>query len=1070
MQGFRLSPQQRHLWSLSQTSSAYYAQCSLLIENGLQPAVLYRALGALVERHEILRTLLHLPASMKFPLQVIAEHGSLAWCVVDLRTWQREAQEAIIEDLCAAQRQPCHFAHGPIVQTTLCRLTADTSLLLLSIPSIYADAQTLRTLVHEISRGYGHCLHTTADTADTADVTQYVQFSEWQNLLLEDTDAERGRAYWQQQQETRETPSPLLPFEKATSGTGEFQYASSCTRVAPHITADLDALAHAHHVPLALLCLACWQTLLWQLTAREQITVGCLFDGRTYEELESMIGLCARVLPVSISLHSTPRFTEVLHRVQHVGDEMTEWQEYFPWSTAPAETGQNTLCQFEFIDHPPTAVVDGVRFTMQEQSACIEPFRVKLICTHSNGSLVATLQYDVERFSPEAIHCLLEEFSTLAASVSQYPETPVGKLNSLSASQRQRLVIELNQTRAEYPHDRCLHQLFEEQAARTPDALAVIFQQQAITYAHLNVRANQVAYHLQGLGVGPDVCVGVYLQRSPALMVAILGILKAGGAYVPLEMMFPKERLNSVLEDTRPPVLVTDSRLLSQLPEHTARLVQLDRAWEEIARSPADTLMSRPWPASLAYVIYTSGSTGRPKGVMIHQQGLINYLHWCTGAYAVADGCGAVVHSSLGFDLTVTSFFAPLLVGRAVTLLPEQQSIEGLLAVLRHDAHCSLIKVTPAHLEMLNQQLPPLEGVAATRTLIIGGSALRGEDLTFWQQNRPGTQLVNEYGPTETVVGCSLYEVPADVRIEGAVPIGRPIANTQLYVLDSQMQPVPVGMAGELYIGGVGVARGYLGRPDLTSAQFVPDPFSAEPGSRFYRTGDIVRYAPDGNLYFLGRFDRQVKIRGFRVELEEIERLLLQHPAVDRAVVVVQQNTAGEDTLLAYIVPGAHQQPGIADVRAFLQERVPSYLVPAAFVTLAALPLTSNGKVDRAQLPAPQEAHLATKAVFVPPRTDIERAITKIWHMVLQVERIGRDDNFFDLGGHSLLLVQVSSLLQEHLQREVTTLEILEYPTISALAQHLSQAGDTERPDDHSHQLVVGRERLRQRKARFSEQ
>lgn len=1067
MQGFRLSPQQRHLWSLSQTSSAYYAQCSLLIENGLQPAILYRALGALVARHEILRTCLHLPASMKVPLQVIAEHGSLAWHVVDLRTCQRKAQEAIIEDLCAAQRRPCHPAHGPVLQATLCRLTADTSLLLLSMPAIYADAQTLRTLVHEISRGYGHCLHSTADTTD---VTPYVQFSEWQNILLEESDAETGKAYWQQQQATRETPSTLLPFEKITSGVSAFQYASSVTRIAPRVTADLAALAQAHNVPLALLLLACWQTLLWQLTAREQITVGCLFDGRIYAELESMIGLCARVLPVSLSLHRNARFTEVLHRVQHVVDEMTGWQEYFTWRTAPAEAGQHACCQFEFIDHPPTTVVDGVRFTMQQQSACLEPFRVKLICTSSNGALAATIQYDVERFSPEAIDCLLEEFSTLAASVSQHPETPLGTLNSLSASQRQRLVIELNQTRAEYPHDRCLHQLFEEQAARTPDALALIFQQQALTYGHLNARANQVAYHLRGLGVGPDVCVGVYLQRSPALLVAILGILKAGGAYVPLEMMFPKERLNYVLEDTHPPVLVTDSHLLSQLPEHTARLVQLDRAWEEIARSPAANLMSKPWPASLAYVIYTSGSTGRPKGVMIHQQGLVNYLHWCTGAYAVADGRGAAVHSSLGFDLTVTSFFAPLLVGQAVTLLPEQQSIEELLAVLRHDAHFSLIKITPAHLAMLNQHLPPLEGAAAARVLVIGGSALRGEDLTFWQQNRPGTRLVNEYGPTETVVGCSLYEVPADLRIAGAVPIGRPIANTQLYVLDSQMQPVPVGMAGELYIGGVGVARGYLGRPDLTSAQFVPDPFSAEPGRRVYRTGDIVRYAPDGNLYFLGRFDRQVKLRGFRVELEEIERLLLQHPAVDRAVVVVRENPAGEGTLLAYIVPGAQQQPGIAEVRAFLQERVPSYLVPAAFVTLAALPLTSNGKVDHAQLPAPQEAHLATQAVFVPPRTDIERAITKIWHMVLQVERIGRDDNFFDLGGHSLLLVQVSSLLQEHLQREVTTLEILEYPTIGALARHLSQAGDRERPDDHSRQLVVGRERLRQRKARFSEQ
>ncbi len=1065
MQGFRLSPQQRHLWSLYQTSSEYYAQCSLLIENGLQPEILYHALTDVVERHELLRTLFHLPTGMKFPLQVIAEHGSFAWQVIDLSTCNKEAQEAIIEDvLCTERRQPFNFEHGPVLHTTLLRLASDKYILLLSVPSIYADSHTLRNFVHEISRSYGHCLH---NTVDNDDVTQYIQFSEWQNTLLEDKDADIGKAYWQKQKDTQGPRSTVLPFENIMSVKSEFNYASSSTRFAPQVTVDLDAIANAHKVPMAVLLLACWQTLLWQLTAQENIVVGCLFDGRKYEELDRMIGLCAKVLPMSTLFKRNFRFTEVLQRVRQVVDEMNEWQEYFTWSTDTAGTLNNAVCNFEFIDRISTSVVDGVRFTVQEQIACIEPFSVKLICTSSNGLLAAKIQYDVERFSTEAIQCLLEEFSTLAASVSKQPETSVGKLNSLSASELHRLVIELNQTQADYPHDRCIHHLFEEQTARTPDNIAIIFQHQEITYAELNARANQLAYHLRSLGVGPDVCVGVYLKRSPELMVAILGILKAGGAYVPLEMMFPKERLKFVLEDTHLPILVTNSQLLSQLPEHLARLVHLDTEWEEIARSPADNLITSAWPSSLAYVLYTSGSTGRPKGVMIHQQGLINYLNWCTRAYAVANGCGAPVHSSIGFDLTVTSFFAPLLVGQTVTLLPENQGIEGLIAALHHDAHFSLIKITPAHLEMLNQQLQPLEGTESAQALIIGGSALWGENLTFWQRSRPGTRLINEYGPTETVVGCCMYEVPADFLIKGAVPIGRPIANTQLYVLDIHMQPVPVGMVGELYIGGVGVARGYLDRPDLTSAQFVPDPFSAEPGRRLYKTGDLVRYAPDGNLYFLGRFDHQVKIRGFRVELEEIERLLTQHPTVEKAVVVIREDKPGDGTLLAYIVPNSKQQPVITDLRAFLQEKVPSYIVPTTFVILTALPLTSNGKVDRANLPEPEGSRLATKALYVPPQTEIERAITKIWQMVLQVERVGIDDNFFDLGGHSLLLVQVSSLLQEQLECEVTTLEILEYPTVGSLAHYLSQAEDTKMTDDHSNQLVVGRERLRQRKARF---
>ena len=535
----------------------------------------------------------------------------------------------------------------------------------------------------------------------------------------------------------------------------------------------------------------------------------------------------------------------------------------------------------------------------------------------------------------------------------------------------------------------------------------------------------------QFLGVGPDVLVGICLERSFEMVVGLLGILKAGSAYVPLDPGYPKERLAFMLEDAQVPVLLTRQRLLSQLPSHPGRTLCLDRDWPTVAARPATRPSCRARATDLAYVIYTSGSTGTPKGVCVTHRGLSNYLTWAARAYSVSAGTGAPVHSSMAFDLTVTSLFAPLLAGRTVELLGEGPGVETLAASLQASRGYSLVKLTPAHLELLAAQMPAASASGRTRVFVIGGEQLRAETLSFWRQHAPDTLLVNEYGPTETVVGCCTYAVTDRTSAKGPVPIGRPIANTRLYVLDTAMEPVPPGVAGELCIAGDGVARGYWRRPELTAARFVADPFDADPAARMYRTGDLVRRRDDGDLEFLGRLDEQVKVRGYRIELGEIQATLLRNDHVREAVVVLREDVPGDKRLVAYVV-ARDAAIAAADLRAWLERQLPDYMVPAAFVLLPALPLTPNGKVDRKSLPAPD--HEVPRQVFEPPGTPIETAIASIWADVLRRPRVGRNESFFDLGGHSLLAAQAIAMINQALGTDLTLRQLFETPTVRELA------------------------------------
>lgn len=604
----------------------------------------------------------------------------------------------------------------------------------------------------------------------------------------------------------------------------------------------------------------------------------------------------------------------------------------------------------------------------------------------------------------------------------------------------------ISNTRAEFPPV-CTHELFEQQVARTPDAVALAFGARQVSYRELNERANKVAHHLRERGVGPNVLVGVCLERSPEMVVALLGVWKAGGAYVPLDPTYPPERLSFMIGDAGTRLLLTEEKCRPVLRPLSAEAIYLDSGWPLIEHQAHDNPAPVAHPSHLAYVMYTSGSTGRPKGAMIVHSGLVNYLWWAIQAYAVGPGHRVPVHSSVSFDLTVTSLYTPLLAGGTVELLPEEAGAQNLVTALQRAGGHGLVKITPSHLELLNKQVSPIQVPGMVRVFVVGGENLLAESLQLWRDLAPDTRIINEYGPTETVVGCCVHEVRPEDSTSGPVPIGRPIANTSLYVLDPSLRPVPPGEMGELYIGGAGVARGYLNRPELTTERFLPDPFSDVPGATMYKTGDLSRYRADGILEYLGRIDDQVKIRGYRVELGEIEAALAAQPKVWSCAVLAREDESGVKQLLAYVVARDDGGPDAGELRSFLKDRVPGYMIPAHFVFLDALPLTPNGKVDRKALP-PWTGATAGAEKGGKPRTRTEQALAAIWCDLLKRDAVGVDDDFFDLGGDSMsgigLLIQIKSTFGVDLELA----GLFDHLRLSTLAMAIDSLAPAKIPSD----------------------
>jgi amino acid adenylation domain-containing protein len=1045
-----LTPGQDVLWTMQRALpelTAYNVPRVLAVRGALDVDALRAALDALVSRHEVLRT--RYVASPDGPRQEIEPAGAARFELIDLR---EPLQGAPAESRAAAAlerveeriRTPFDLASEAPFRTTLVRWDDDAWYLLLLTHHIASDEGSRDILFRELERLYEGAQSGTLDAVRSALPTlpvQFADFATWQSAELARGTLDAQVTYW------RARLAGLRPLELPTDRRGATLPTFAGARVRATLPADVGdgvrRLALSTNASPYMVLLAAVKALLYRYTAQRDVAVGAPVAGRRHPDLENVMGYFPSQVVLRTDVDPDAPFAALVQRVRETCLSAFEHQD------VPLER----LLQEVTDRNDPRAPLFRVSVQMTGGAAStprLGDARVETLGTDAGNSkfdlvigfddrpdgLRVLLEYRIDLFDASTIERLAEHLGVFLAGVTADPTVAVAHAPLLTERERTLLLDEWNATDVPFERDATVPDLVRRAAERTPDAVAVRGAGGTLTFAELEASANRLAVLLQDEGVRAGTRVGVYMRRDVELMPALLAVMKAGGAYIPIDPVYPVARVETMLADADAVCVLTQPALAAGLARSARPTIVLSRdAWPVERDLPADSrLPVRSATADdHAYVIYTSGSTGTPKGAMITHRGLVNYLQWAVTAYEVERGRGAPVHSSISFDLTVTSLWAPLIAGRPAVLVPDDAGVEGLVDLLRAEGDFSLIKITPAHLELLERSLGADAVGGRTRYFVIGGEPLPGESLQFWQRYAPETFHVNEYGPTETVVGCCVEFVTAAERVTGQVPIGHPIANTTLYVLDPAGEPVPVGVAGELYIGGAGVCSGYLGKPELTAERFVPDPFAAIPGARLYRTGDQARRRADGVLEYLGRLDFQVKLRGFRIELGEIESVLASDPTVQTVVVLAREDAPGDKRLVAYVVPSDGAERSAAALRARVDSRLPEYMVPSAFVFLDEMPLNSNGKVDRGALPAPDPS-ASSVAAYVAPRSSLEAQICDVWTEMLGVARIGVNDDFFALGGHSLLAMRVIARLAEVLPVRLTIGAMFEARTVAALA------------------------------------
>lgn len=1372
---FMLSPQQKHLWLFCQNSPAYHSQCVVRLEGKLDIVCLQKAIQKIVDRHEILRTTFHHLPARAFPVQVIAATATPSFREVDLSNLSPQKQTTSVETYMKEERErPFDFTEDPLLRLSLFKLSSREHLFAICVPAMCADAWSLGLLVEELGRFYAAFVQGGESAAAGGDIIQYADFAAWQQTLLEEDGGRIGDEFWHEQ-DLSALATLKLPL--AATPNDERAYVPGCVEIEidAAVTGALEERAQAYGVAASTFLLACWQTLLWRLTGIPDVGVGTMFSGRKYADLQHSIGLLAHALPVFAHFQEREPFANVLRQVGEAVQAIYGKQEYLAWQQIE-ESEQRVAglvplpAGFEYGQRPLPQKAAGLVLTVAQQFSHTEPYQVKLVASRLQDSIKITFQYHPHFFQATAIAHLAAQFQCCLQSAVDAPQTAVSKLEILPPEQRRALAA-WNGTAVDYPLEKSLHEWIEAQVERTPEATALIFEESHLTYRQLNTQANRLAHALRSLGVGPAVMVGVCMERSLEMVISLLAILKAGGCYTPLDPTYPSQRLNYMLADAQAPVLLAQARLQTHLQAYRGKIIYVDREYGEMAQRPAHNPAGARSPENPAYMIYTSGSTGKPKGVVNSHRGICNRLIWMQAAYSLTAADVIVQKTPFSFDVSVWEFFWPLMYGaRLVIAIPEGHKDNGYLADLIINQHVTTMHFVPSMLQLFLQE--PAAGACTNLKRVI----CSGEALPYDLQQRffaclPAVELHNLYGPTEAAIDVTYWACKPQATRQ-TVPIGRPIANIQMHILDKHLRRVPVGVAGELYIGGVGVARGYFNRPKLTAAAFIPDPFSQKPGARLYKTGDLARFWPDGNIEFLGRADFQVKVRGFRIELSEIEAVLGQHTAVTETVVLAREDEPGDKRLVAYVVPDAQraftvrqfsrlqkegklhnrqryelpngmaiiapnknetdfmyteifeqntywqhgiklppnacvfdvganiglftlqvaqkcagavvyafepipdifhtlqlntalygvnvklfpvglaEQAGSAtftyyphvsilsgrfadvaveketlkrflsnqppqgseenglsmhdleellaerlrskqvtcslktlsqviredgieridllkvdveksergvlagidaedwsrigqivvevhdidgrlaevttlleaqgydlaveredvleesglynvygirpsyqetiahsgngekpapasvwysanrlidDLRTFLREKLPPYMVPSAFVLLDAMPLTPNGKTNRNALPLPQALRPELDAAFVAPQTELEQTVAAIWQDVLQVEKVGTNQNFFDLGGHSFTLVKVYRKLRQVTGKAFPLVELFRYPTVSAQAAYLSGEQDASsmslQPDVQREKLKAGKSRLARRLA-----
>ena len=1039
VEGFRLSPQQRSLWSLQQTAEGqpFRALGAILIEGDLQPHDLQNAVQHIVSRHEILRTTFSRPPGIKTLFQVIGETSQFSWETVDVSSLDATEQGLRIAEYFAREREmPFEFDQGPLLRVTLIKQSSDSHVLLISLPALCGDSVSIGNFTEELSRAYPSLLN---QNDLTGEPMQYADFAEWQNEQLE-ADNEDVKTYWQKR-EAAGVPGPGMLLERRNPGSRAFEPDSIAVDLDAPLS-KMEAMARERETSVPALLFACWQALVWRLSGEteSEFVLYNLCAGRKFADLQNALGLYAKYLP--IRLHCEDKsFDEHLRKVNAALNEANEWQDYFDPGTSANNVGDSVA--FDFEEGQSRYPAGPVSFSVIKQYVCFSPFKLKLSCVRSGPVISAELQYNEQVFDRTAVRQIAGYFQRFLSGVLQNSEVDIGTIELLDDDERHRLLVEFNQTAADLPGGKCIHQLFEEQVARTPGAVAVVSGDQELTYDALNTRANQLAHLLRSRGIGPDARVGLCVERSVETIVGLMGILKAGGAYVPLNPDHPQDRLALQLAESGATIVIADNSAGTNQPFESIETIHLcsDRALLE--SQPTGNPPSNTRPDNLVYVIYTSGSTGTPKGVAVRHRNLTNYTQFILQRLQIDGPLNFATVSTISADLGNTCIFPALVSGGCLHIIGYDVAMEGdLLRDYFTKRPIDVLKIVPSHFSALLAS--QTDGrILPAKYLILGGEALSWDLVERIRVLDHTCQIINHYGPTETTVGSLTFSVDTEdlSRRSSTVPIGRPIANTRCYVLDEHLRPAPLGISGELYIGGAGVSAGYLNQAAETAARFVSDPFSDDPESRLYRTGDLARYLPDGNIEFLGRADTQVKVRGYRVELGEIEAVLSRRAGVRQAVVTVFRDKSAGERVVAYMVSSPVSPD---ELRSSLKEKLPDYMVPSAFVFLKSLPLTPNGKVDRNALPAPDETRPGLQSDFVAPRSVVEKELAGIWASFLKVSVVGVHDNFFDLGGHSLLATQVVSRMRKEFQQEIPLRSLFESPTVAQLAEKIEEANSNE--------------------------
>jgi amino acid adenylation domain-containing protein len=1052
-----LSYAQQRQWFLDQMepgTGAYNIPHAVRLQGALDLNALERAVTEVVRRHEVLRTVFTM--NVDRPAQIIKPPFEVKVPVTDISHLSEEEREKEAFRLTKEEaRRPFDLAQVPLLRVGLIKLGTDEHVVALTVHHIASDGWSMSILFKELVAIYD--AFTNGRPSPLPDLTiQYADYAAWQQSWLHGEVLERQLDYWKRQLDG--APALELPTDRPRPPVQSFRGERAMIRLSADLSSAIQTLARHEGASLFMILLSAWQALLSRYSDQEDISVGSFIANRNHAETESLIGFFINNLVFRTDLSGNPTFRELLGRTRRVALEAymrqdTPFEMVLEALRPERDASRTRLFQVMFVmQNMPQAEVEVAqsRFSPVEAS---DPERANFDLTlwmwEGPGGLAGWLDYSTDLFESSTINRLIEHFVLLLEGVVADPDGRLLQLPLLSGAERQQLLVEWNANKQDYPPDVFIQRLFEAQAARQPEAEAVVFEETRLTYGELNARANQLAHYLRANGVGPETRVGICVERSVEMVLGALGALKAGAAYVPLDPSYPRERLLFMMEDSQATWLLTQQRLVQSLPavsvqqlgtraDHV-RVLLLDADVEALAGESVENPICNLAPENPAYVIYTSGSTQRPRGVMIQHDSLVNAFYAWEKAYSLSSRIKSQLQvASFAFDVFSGDLARVLCTGAKLVIAPGELLLSApeLYDLMRREA-VEGVEIVPAVLRNLVGYLEETgQSLDFMRLIVAGADAFYVKEME--QVRRlcgPKTRLINSYGLTEATIDSAYFE-KTDISLppEKMAPIGRPFANTEIYILDRNLQPVPVGVAGELYVGGPALARGYLNQPALTAAKFIPHPFGGQPGARLYKTGDLARYLPDGNIEFMRRLDYQVKVRGFRIELEEIESVLASHEGVHEALVAPHESAPGEKHLVAYIVPSQHASPSVQELQQLVREHLPAYMLPAAFIMLDAFPLSPNGKVDRKALPAPDPETLAPTDTYVEPSTPLEETLVGIWEEVLGRKRIGVFDNFFEVGGHSLLATQIVARLRKNLDMEIPLGAIFLTPTIAELA------------------------------------